>query len=201
MGGLGIGGEREGIADGAHRRDTGGEDIVHQDGGHGDKGDRRAQDMIGKRIDAAADDLVLFQNFGDFCVTVGHEAYQQTGEGDKYQAAGADKAVGLGRGVKNRGELVHQGDDGHRQPGEPQPAVLVIGEQPPAGGQEQKKPHQDQVENDEDESFHGDFLTGFKPFLLVFPLPPVFPRAKGAPGLCLPAVFPNCASPASRNPG
>ena len=146
IGGLGIGRERKGIADGAHRGDAGGDDVVHQDGGHRDKGDRGAQDVIGKGIDAAADDLVPLQDFGDFRVAGGHEAHQQTGEGDEHQGAGADEAVGLGRGEKDVGELIHQGDDGHRQPGEPQPPVLMIGEQPPPGEQENKQAHQDQVE-------------------------------------------------------
>ena len=129
-----------GVQDGAHRRDTGGEDVVHHDGGHRHEGDQGAQDQVGKGVDPAADEAVVLQDLGDLHQPGGHVVDEDRGEGDEDDGAGADEAVGLGRGVKHRGELVHQGDDRHRQPGEPPAPVLVIGQPPRFPEQKMKNP-------------------------------------------------------------
>ena len=57
--------EGGGIGDRADGRDTGGEDVIHHDRGHGHKGDHGAQDQVGKGIDPAADQLMVLQDLGD----------------------------------------------------------------------------------------------------------------------------------------
>ena len=73
--------------------------------------------------------LVVLQDFGDLGEPGADEAHQQAGDGDKDDGGQADEAVGFGGDVKDGGELIHQGDDAHRQIGEPDAAVLVKGEQ------------------------------------------------------------------------
>ena len=49
------------------------------------------------------------------------------------------------------------------KPGQPQPPVLVVGEQPPPGEQKDEQPHQRQVKDYEDEGFHLDFPARINP--------------------------------------
>ena len=75
----------------AHRRDAGGEDIVHHDGGHGHEGDHGAQHQVGKGIDPAADQAVVFQNLGDLRQPGGKKPDKQAGDGNKDD--GADRPM------------------------------------------------------------------------------------------------------------
>ena len=113
-----------GILDGADRRDTGGENIIHHDGGHRHKRNHWTQDQVGKRIDPAADQVMLFQDLGNLHQTGAEKANQQRGQGDEDDGAEADETVRFGRSVKDRGKFVHQGDDGHGEPGEPDSPLL-----------------------------------------------------------------------------
>jgi len=45
---------------------------------------------------------------------------------DEDNGARAYEAVRLRRGVKYRGQFVHQGYDGYGQPGKPYPAIPII---------------------------------------------------------------------------
>ena len=145
--------KRGGIEHRAHRRDAGGEDVVHHDGGHRHEGHQGAQDQVGEGIDPAADEPVVLQDLGDLHQPGGHVMDEDRGEGDKDDGAGADEAVGLGGGVKHRGELVHQGDDRHRQPGEPPAPVEVVRQPPRFPEQIDEKTHQRQVGDDEENAF------------------------------------------------
>ena len=68
--------------------------------------------------------------------------------------AEADEAVSLRRDVKDGGELVHQGDDGHRQEGKPDAPLLVKSEQVPFAQHGDKQDYQPKIENDENRDFH-----------------------------------------------
>ena len=71
----------------------------------------------------------MFQDLGDLGEPGAEETHQEAGDGDEDQGAAADKPISFCRGVKDGGELVHQGDDGHRQKGEPDAAALPEGKQ------------------------------------------------------------------------
>ena len=71
----------------------------------------------------------MLQDFGDLREPGADKAHQQAGDGNKDDGAQADEAVRLGGGVKDRGELIHQGDDAHREIRQPDAAILVEGEQ------------------------------------------------------------------------
>ena len=146
--------KRGGVGHRAHRRDTGGEDVVHHDGGHRHEGDHGAQDQVGKGIDPAADEAVVFQDLGDLHQPGGHEPDEAGGDGDKDDGAQADEAVGLGRGVKDRGELVHQGDDRDGQPGEPPAPLVVVGQEFPVPEQVDEQGQQAQIKYYQDGSLH-----------------------------------------------
>ena len=72
----------------------------------------------------------------------------------KMMADQADEAVRFGGDVKDGGELIHQGDDPHRQIGEPDAAVLVKGEQVFPPEQKDKENYQAQIEYGQDDGFH-----------------------------------------------
>ena len=129
--GLGELEKRRDIGDGAHRRNTGGEDVVHHDGGYRHEGDHGAQDQVGEGIDPAADELVALQDLGDLGEAGAQEPDEQAGDRDKDDGGQADEPVGLGGDVKDGGELVHQGDDPDGQPGEPPAALVVVGQEFP----------------------------------------------------------------------
>jgi hypothetical protein len=101
-----------------------------------------AQDEIGKRVDPAADDLVMFQDFGDLGEPGGHKANQQAGQGDEDQGAVADKAMGFGGRVKDGPKYIHPTDDCYCEPGQPQPPLMVIRNQTPPGEQEDTETYQ-----------------------------------------------------------
>ncbi len=96
----------------------------------------------------------MLQDFGDLREPGADEAHQQAGDGDKDDGAQADEAVRFGGDVKDGGELIHQGDDPHRQIGEPDAAVLVIGEQIFPPEQKDKENYQAQIEDGQDDGFH-----------------------------------------------
>ncbi len=150
-----------GVGHGAHRGNAGSEDVVHHDGGHRHKGDHGAQDQVGKGIDPAADEIVMFQDFGNLRQPGADEPHQDTGDGDEDEGAGADKPVSFRRGIKDGGELVHQGDDGHRQEGQPNTPLLVKGEQVSFPQHGDKQDHQSQIEDDENRDFHAEIAYGF----------------------------------------
>ncbi len=143
-----------GIGDRTDGGDAGGEDIIHHNGGDRHEGDHGAQDQVGKGIDPATDEVVLFQDLGDFRQPGTKKPDQQTGNGDKDDGGEADEAVGFGGNVKDGGELVHQGDDPDGQPGEPPAPLEVVGQEFPIPKQVDKEGHQAQVENSQDNDLH-----------------------------------------------
>ena len=84
----------------------------------------------------------MLQNFGNLDQTSGEKPDQQRGDGNKKDGAQADKAIGLGGDIKNRGELVHQGDDPDRQKSQPDPPSLVKGKEVPLAEQFDKQKEQ-----------------------------------------------------------
>ena len=79
-------------------------------------------------------------------------------EGDEEDGAGTDKTEGFGRGIKDGGQLIHQGDDGHGQPRQPDFSALEIGQEGFLP-QEQKKDTTSQINDKQDNGFiWTDFL-------------------------------------------
>jgi len=121
--------ERRRIQNRAHSRHASGQRVIDHDGGYCNERNRRPQNQVRKRVDSTPEDPMVFEDFRDLYETGSHVVDEQRGECDKNDGTRADETMGLCCGIEDRSQLVHQGNDGDGQPGEPDLSTLKIGEQ------------------------------------------------------------------------
>jgi len=118
--------EGSGVQHGTYRRYARGKYVIYHNRRYGYEGNHGPQDQVRERIDAAANKLMMLQDFSYLSEPGADKADQQAGNGNKDDGAQTYKAVGFGGGIKDGGKLIHQGDDAYGQKGKPDPAPMVI---------------------------------------------------------------------------
>src|SRR5437867_4437691 len=147
----------------AHRRDARGEDVVDHDRRDGDEGGDRPEHEVREGVDAASAEVVVLQDLRDLDEAGREHRDEQRGADEEEDRLRPDEAMGLGGGVEDRGELVHQGDEPDGEPGEVPLAALGEAEEAPAHRERDEYAEQAEVQPEEDEERHASSSAAKRP--------------------------------------